>query len=104
MAMCALVDIFQSKVDKLIVDIKGIKIYINDILVLIKDCFENQIEQLWIIFGRLRATFLKVNAPKHSFRLKDIYYLGYDITSEDIKHDPKEVQGNMDLGRPATKI
>ena len=34
MGMCDLGDIFQSKVDKLLVDIEGVKTYIDDILVL----------------------------------------------------------------------
>ena len=38
--------------------------HIDDILVLIKDLFTNPIEQLRIIFGRLRAVGLKVNDPK----------------------------------------
>ena len=37
MGMCASGDIFQSKVDEQISDIEGVKIYIDDILVLIKD-------------------------------------------------------------------
>ena len=72
MGMCTLGDIFQSKVDKLLGDIKGVKMYIDDILVLSKDCFRNHIEQLEMIFGRLRAAVLKINAPKCSFGLKDI--------------------------------
>ena len=44
MGMCASGDIFQSKVDKLLGDIEGVKMYINDILILIKDCFRNHIE------------------------------------------------------------
>ena len=36
MGMCASVDIFQSKVDKLLGDIDGVKTYINDIIVLRK--------------------------------------------------------------------
>ena len=44
MGMCASGDIFQSKVDKLLGDIEGVKLYINDILILIKDCFRNHIE------------------------------------------------------------
>ena len=39
MGVCALGGIFQAKVDKLLGDIKGIKIYIDDILVLRKDIF-----------------------------------------------------------------
>ena len=55
-----------------------------------------------IIFGRLCAAVLKVNAPKCSFWLKDIPYLNYVITREGIKPDPRKVQGIMDLERPTT--
>ena len=55
-----------------------------------------------MIFGGLRAAHSKVNPPKCSFCLKDIRYLGYVITREVIKPDPKKVQGIMDIGRPAT--
>ena len=44
MGMCALGYIFQAKADKLLGDIKGINMYIDDILVLIKYCFRNHIE------------------------------------------------------------
>ena len=43
MGMCISGDIFQAKVDGLIGDIKGIKTYIDEILVLSKDSFENHI-------------------------------------------------------------
>ena len=48
MGMCASGDIFQSKVDNLPDDIQGPKTYINDILVLIKDCFtaEDNLRQI----------------------------------------------------------
>ena len=39
MGVCASGDIFQSKVDELLGDIKGVKTYIGDILVLDKDIF-----------------------------------------------------------------
>ena len=68
--MCASVNIFQDKVNNLLGDIEGVKKYIDDILVLIKDCVTKHIEQPMIIFGRLRAEGLKVNAPKWSFGLK----------------------------------
>ena len=55
-----------------------------------------------MIHCKLRAEGLKVNAPKFSFRLKYIPYLGFVITREDIKHDLKKVQGIMDLGRSDT--
>ena len=63
------VDIFQSKLDKILGDIKGIKTYINGILVLIKERFYNHIYQLRVIFSRLRSTGLKVNSPNCIFWL-----------------------------------
>ena len=61
MAMCASGDIFQAKVDELLGDIEGVNRYIYSIHVLSKDNFKNQIEQLIMIFRRLRAAGLKVN-------------------------------------------
>ena len=68
------------------------------ILVLIKENLSNNIEQLKVILARLRTAGLKINAPKYSFGLKDIPYLGYVINQHGIKPDPKKVQGIMDLG------
>ena len=70
MGMYALEYILQDKVDKLICDIDGIKTFIDDILVLRKEILYKHIEQLWIIFCRLRAAGLKANNPKCSFWLK----------------------------------
>ena len=64
MGMCVSGDIYQAKVDKMIGDIEGVKNYIHDILVLIKEIFYKHIEQLNIIFGALRAAGLKVNYTK----------------------------------------
>ena len=64
MGMCASGDLFQAKLYKILSDIEGVKTYTNDILVLVKYCFKNYIDQLRIIFGRLRAEGLKVNATK----------------------------------------
>ena len=66
MVMCDSGDIFQLRSEKLLGDIKGIKTYIHDILVLSKQILSNHIEQLKIVFGRLRATGLK---------LVKVYYL-----------------------------
>ena len=44
MGMCTSGDIFQANIDELLGDIKGIKTYIDDILVLSKDSFEKHVE------------------------------------------------------------
>ena len=102
--MCASADIYKSKVDKLLGNIKGVKTYIDDILVLTKDCFKNHMHQLRIIFGILCAAGFKVNASKCCFGLINIHFLGYVITREGTKTDPKKVQGIVDPGQSATTI
>ena len=102
MGMCALGDILQDKVDKLIGDIKGIKKYTDGVSVLSKDIFSKHMEKLRIIFGRFRAEGLKVNAHKCSFGLEERHYIGYLITWEGIKPNPKKVKGIMNL-RGTTK-
>ena len=74
--MCSSGYILQAKVDGLIGDTEVVKTYIDDILVLSKEKLSKQLEQLRIIFSRLRAAGLKYNAPKCSFGLKYIPYLG----------------------------
>ena len=102
MVMCALGDIFQDKVDKIIGDIEVVKTYTVSILVLSKESFSERTDHLIVILSRIRDAALKSNARKCSFGLKDITYLGYVITREVIKPIPKKVQGIMDIGRPAT--
>ena len=69
---------------------------------MIKDCFKNHIDQLGIIFGRLRAAGLEVNASKCSLELKEITYLGYVITRGGIKPEPNKVQGIIYIRKPDT--
>ena len=104
---CALQYIYpKKKVDKILGEIKGVKTYINDILVLIKGRFSKNIEQLKTIFFRLRSSGLKVNATKCIFGcnigLKDITYLGSVITQDGIKPDTNKLKGIMDLRGPTT--
>ena len=57
----------------------------------------------WKRFSRrFQKARLKVNASKCSFGLKEIPYLGYVITIDGIKSDPKKVQGILDLTKPRT--
>jgi Reverse transcriptase (RNA-dependent DNA polymerase). len=54
MGMCCSGDVFQGKVDQLLCDIKGVKTYINDILVISKGSFNDHLKQLDTCFKRIR--------------------------------------------------
>ena len=45
---------------------------------------------------------LPVNTAKCSFGLKEIPYLGYIISMDGVKPDPKKIQSIMDLTKPQT--
>ena len=102
MGVCSLGDIFEGKVYELISDTEAVKKCVDDTLILSNYFFKKHVDQLKIIFGRLRASGLKVDAHKCISGLKEIPYLGYVKTREGIKYDPKKLQGIADLGRPAT--
>ena len=56
MGICDSRDIFQEKVYKPLSDIKGVKTYIYDILVLSKEIFSNHKYQQRSIFNRVRSS------------------------------------------------
>ena len=73
-------NIFQATVDDILGGIEYVKMYINNVLVLIKDYFPKHIDQIRVNIYRIHSIGLKVNMPKYSFGLKVIPYLGYIIT------------------------
>ena len=84
-------DVFQSKVYDLIGNIEGIRTCIDNILCIGKGTFNEHLNQLEEIFWRYKKAGLKVNASKYSFGLKEIPYLGYIISIDGLKPDPKKV-------------
>ena len=64
MELCASGDILQAKVDDISSDIKGVKVYFNNILVYGKGIFTQHIYQLRVIFDWMCAAGLKFNSPK----------------------------------------
>ena len=52
--------------------------------------------------GRDLPQVPKVNAAKCSFGLKEIPYLGYIISMDGVKPDPKKIQEIMDLAKQQT--
>ena len=102
MGMLSSVNVFQLKVYDLIGAIQGVRTYINDILCIDKGIFAEHINQLEEIFRRFKKAGLKSNASKYSFGLKEIPYLGYIISIDEIKPNPEKVQGIINLTKLKT--
>ena len=95
-------DIFQAKIYELLGDIDGTKAYMDDILVVKKGSFEEHLEQLEEVFRRCQKANIKLNAEKCRFGLNEIDYLGYIVTPEGIKPNPKKIQAIQAMERPTT--
>ena len=70
-------DIFQAKLDHLLGEIKVLKTYINNIMVLSNNTLNKHKEYLRVIFHLMSDYGLIVNTKKLSIGLNDIPYLVY---------------------------
>ncbi len=61
---------------------------------------DDHLSKLRQVFIRLRCTGLKVNAAKCSFWATETEYLGYILTREGIKPQPKKVEAILVLTPP----
>ena len=96
-------DVFQSKINELLGDLDSVRAYIDDVLILTKDAsFEKHLEQVRVVLSRMQKAGLRINADKSSFGINEVEYLGYIITKEGVRPDPKKIQGIMDMTRPTT--
>jgi hypothetical protein len=71
-------------------------------LCLTKGTFEEHIEQLQKCFDKFREAGLKCNINKCSFGLTEVKYLGFIITREGIKADPKKIEAILKIEKPKT--
>jgi hypothetical protein len=93
-------DIFQEEMMKLMEALKYVRPYIDDLLVITRGTLEGHLEKLREVLRRLRGAGLKVNAAKSFFCTHKIEYLGYKLTREGIKPQPKKVEVILALNPP----
>jgi hypothetical protein len=77
-----------------------IRAYIDNLLVITKSSHGNHLGKLEQVFIRLRDAGLKVNAAKLFFHAQKTEYLGYILTRDGIKPQPKKVQAILVLNPP----
>ena len=77
MGICNSPDIFQEKISKLFDDIDMVRIYIDNILVIIKNNFEDHLKALDRVIEKLMEAGLKVNAETLFFGQTETEYLSF---------------------------
>ena len=72
----------------------------DDLLIIMRGTLDEHLQRMETVLTRLRDAGLKVNAAKSSFCAHEIEYLGYILTREGIKPQPKKVQAILALNPP----
>ncbi len=72
----------------------------DDLLIIMRRTLDEHFQKMETVLTRLRDAGLKVNAAKSLFCAHEIEYLGYILTREGIKPQPKKVQAILTLNLP----
>ena len=81
-----------------------VRAFIDDLLVVSHGTYEEHIAELDVVLNRLSKAGLKCKIDKCFFAEPEMEYLGYIITKDGIKPNPKKVQGILDMKQPTNKI
>ena len=95
-------DVFQREMTKLMEGIDGVLVYIDDLLIITKGTFEEHVEGIKLVLQRMKEKDLQINIDKSKFAVQEIDYLGYILTREGIRPQPKKVQGILEMKQPKT--
>ncbi len=90
MGFAGSVDIFQAEMMGLMEALEYVRAYIDDLLVITRWTLKDHLDKLKEVLRRLRDAGLKVNTVKSSICTHKIEYLGYILTREGIKPQPKK--------------
>ena len=103
MGLCNSPDIFQERMSELFIGFDFVREYIDDLLVTTSESFKDHIEKLDKVFSRLQNAGLKVNAKKSTFGAHEVEYLGYLISRNGIKPQPKKIRTIHNMAQPKTR-
>jgi hypothetical protein len=72
----------------------------DDLLIITREILDKHLQKMDTVLTRLCDVGLKVNAAKSLFSAHEIEYLGYILTRERIKPQPKKVQVILTINPP----
>jgi hypothetical protein len=79
-----------------------VKPYLDNLLVILCNTFEEPLEKLECVLKILPDKVLRVNADKSTLCDDEIKYLGYWVSRSGIQHIPKKVETIKNMVCPAT--
>ncbi len=85
---------------KLMESLEYVRAYIDDLLCISRQSFEDHLEKLEEVLKRLRDAGLKVSTDKSTFCTLEIEYLGYVLSKDEIKPQSNKVQAILAIQPP----
>jgi len=73
-------DMFQAEMMKLMESLEYVQAYIDDLLCISRESFDDHLDKFEEVLRQLRYAGLKVNADKLTFCTLEIEYLGYILS------------------------
>ena len=96
-------DFFQRCMTQLFGDLSFVICYLDDIAIITDGSYEDHMEKLDIVLERLKSRGLQVNGLKSFWVVKEVEYLGFILTPEGLKPQPKKVEAIRKLAPPTTR-
>jgi hypothetical protein len=103
MGLCNSPDIFQEKISDLMYGLEFARAYLDDLLIISKNSFQEHLDHLEEVFTRLQEAGLKINASKSAFCTDQLEYLGYVINRQGIQSAMKKVAAMLRIETPKTR-
>jgi len=95
-------DVFQDKMNTLMEGLEFVRCYLDDLLTITKESFDDHLSKLEIVLERLSQAGLRVNITKSAFATQQLEYLGYLLTPQGIRPIAKKVEAILRLQPPKT--
>ena len=98
-------DIFQSIMMDLLGDLDYVLVYIDDILLLQRhgEIEEDHLKKMETVLKRLNDIGFRANLRKSFFMQQEVEYLGFLLTSDGIKPQPKKIEAMAGI-KPPTNL
>lgn len=96
-------DIFQAAMGDLFADLEGVVVYLDDILIIGAESYEEHLCMVEEVLRRLEAQGMQVNPAKSFWAKSEVEYLGFLITRDGIKPQQKKIQSILNIAEPKTQ-
>ena len=91
-------EVFQNHMPELLVDVEGVKVIIDDLLLWGKDDEEHD-ARLKQVLTRARVVNFKFNAKKCKIK-QDVPYVGHVLSTDGLKPDPEKIRAVKEMKPP----